>query len=63
MDSWRHKKRLSYEPKCYKNFSCKDTLCKNICKNNFLTEVQKIAKHNNALLMFDEIIKCYKNDF
>ena len=50
----------AFEPKCYKNFSCKDTLCKNICKNNFLTEVQKIAKHNNALLMFDEIITGYR---
>ncbi len=43
-------------PKCY----CNKKSCGNKCQNNFLHEVQKMAKHYGALLMFDEIISGFR---
>ncbi len=47
-------------PKCYGSINCKKILCKQKCQNNFLHEVQKIAKKHGALLMFDEIISGFR---
>ena len=45
-------------PKCYGSINCKQ--CKLIRQNSFLHEVQKMAKHYGALLMFDEIISGFR---
>ena len=48
------------EPKCMGSKNCKKTECKTVCQNNFLHEVQKMAKHYGAILMFDEIITGFR---
>ena len=48
------------EPKCMGEKSCARSECKNMCQNHFLHEVQKMAKHHGAILMFDEIITGFR---
>jgi glutamate-1-semialdehyde 2,1-aminomutase len=48
------------EPKCLGEKSCAKSECKNMCQNHFLHEVQKMAKHHGAILMFDEIITGFR---
>jgi glutamate-1-semialdehyde 2,1-aminomutase len=50
-------------PKCMGSKNCKKDQCKVTCQNNFLHEVQKMAKHYGALLMFDEIITGFRFSF
>ena len=51
------------EPQCMGSKNCKKIECKATCQNNFLHEVQKMAKHYGALLMFDEIITGFRFSF
>lgn len=46
-------------PKCFCGTKCNKTT-KTACQNSFLHEVQKMAKHYGALLMFDEIISGFR---
>lgn len=48
------------EPKCMGSKNCKKDQCKVACQNNFLHEVQKMALHYGALLVFDEIISGFR---
>ncbi len=48
------------EPKCYGPNNCKQNSCKMFCKNNFLSEVKKMAHQYGALLIFDEIITGFR---
>ena len=48
------------EPKCMGDTNCSKSECKSMCQNNFLHEVQKMAKYYGALLMFDEIITGFR---
>ncbi len=47
-------------PKCYGPINCMKKSCTKSCQNNFLHEVQKMARHYGALLMFDEIISGFR---
>ena len=50
------------EPKCYTK-KCTNNICKISSifkKNNFLHQVKKICKKNNALLIFDEVVTGFR---
>ncbi len=48
------------EPKCMNATGCKRMECRSACQNHFLHEVQRVAKHYGAILMFDEIITGFR---
>ena len=48
------------EPKCYSLKTCKRKICKNFCQNNFLHKVKKLAKKNDAVLIFDEVVTGFR---
>jgi glutamate-1-semialdehyde 2,1-aminomutase/spore coat polysaccharide biosynthesis protein SpsF len=47
-------------PKCMCGKNCSNTEHNITCKNHFLHEVKKMAKHYGAVLMFDEIITGFR---
>jgi glutamate-1-semialdehyde 2,1-aminomutase/spore coat polysaccharide biosynthesis protein SpsF len=51
------------KPNCNNKGFCKNPKCHVVCQDSFLNEVQKIAKANKALLIFDEIITGFRFDY
>ena len=50
------------KPKCYGPINCNLSGCKKFCQKNFLSEVKRLTKENNAVLMFDEIVTGFRFD-